>query len=89
MVVVFLNHVGNLVVVLVHVGGFPPCIFTIGFGRLMNRGSRGQQRCKHQKKAKHAEEWTLHGNLSVLRHSKEGFQFIGHASEAMTGSVLC
>ena len=60
MVVVFLDHVGNLVVVLVHVGGFPPCFSAIGCGRLMNRCSRGQQRCKHQEKAKHAEEWTLH-----------------------------
>ena len=89
MVVVFLDHVGNLVVVLVHVRGFPPCFSTIGCCGLMNRCSRGQQWCKHQKKAKHAEEWTLHENLSVLLHSKEGFQFIGHASEVMTRGLRC
>ena len=33
MVVVFLNHIGNLVVVLVHVRGVPPCFVGRFFSR--------------------------------------------------------
>ena len=76
-VVVFLDHVRDFVVVAVHVGSLPPVVLCLVFpGRVNGHGCR-QNRGHHQTKTQHAEDGSLHWNRSVDTQRLEGFQSIG------------